>query len=231
MAWDATAGELRRLGHEVHAPTMAGIGPGAEPGGTLGEAVDSLVAYVADNSLENVVLVGHSLGGVYVSQALSRLQDRAKRAVFLSAFVLVTGESALGTMPEEAQDALRDLVDDDGMIELPFPLARERYLGDLPLEEAQRSWEEMWPQSLAAIDAEVNQDDFYGLIANGFPVSYIEVTGDVALPKTEEYAWVPRFFERLGPFARFTQILGSSHDTHQVDPEATAAAIARAGRD
>lgn len=231
QSWDRTAVFLRRMGHTVHAPTMAGVGPGAEPGGTMPEAVDSLVAYVMDSGLENVVLVGHSLGGVYVSQALPRLQDRVKRAVFMSAFVLLTGESPLSTMPQETQDAFRDLADEDGMISMPFRIARERYLGDLPLVEAQASWEEMWPQSLVSIDTPVNQDDFYAMVQAGFPVSYIEITGDVALPKSEAYSWVPRFFERLGPLARFTQILGSSHSTTHVDPVGTAEAIVRAGRD
>src|SRR5690349_4239326 len=67
--WEAAASELRRRGHTVHTPTLAGHGPGAPMTLAHADAVASLREYLDDHDLSDVVLVGHSIGGAYIAQA------------------------------------------------------------------------------------------------------------------------------------------------------------------
>lgn len=69
-AWRAVANELRAAGHEVHTPTLAGLGADDDPRGvTLTDCADSVVAYVESAGLNDVTLVVHSWGGYVLTGA------------------------------------------------------------------------------------------------------------------------------------------------------------------
>ena len=88
--WEEVAGRLRDGGHRVHAPTLTGLGERAH----LIDCVAGPDTHAADvaglirwRGLEEVVLVGHSYGGMVVSGAASRVPERIARLVYLDAFV------------------------------------------------------------------------------------------------------------------------------------------------
>ena len=62
--WEDVAKPLRKAGHTVHTPTLAGNGPGNDIDRTVGhsDAVKSAVDYVEENDLKDFVLLGHSYG-------------------------------------------------------------------------------------------------------------------------------------------------------------------------
>lgn len=88
--WDAVAEILRGKGHRVFAPTMTGLCERAH----LIEVVDGPDMHVSDvcgvmewEDLRDVVLVGHSYGGLIVTGVASRMPERIARLVYLDAFV------------------------------------------------------------------------------------------------------------------------------------------------
>ena len=51
------------------------------------------VQVITDQNLQNVILVGHSLAGVWMQQMLQQMPKRIGMMVFVDAVVLETGES------------------------------------------------------------------------------------------------------------------------------------------
>lgn len=91
-SWDRVAPLLRAAGHDVHAPTLSGTATG------LDTWVDEVAALVNGN---DVVLVGHSQGGVVVREVALRVPVRA--IVYVDAAVPDPGERAvdLGASPPQ----------------------------------------------------------------------------------------------------------------------------------
>jgi pimeloyl-ACP methyl ester carboxylesterase len=97
--WRRVLAPLRAAGHEVHALTLTGDGDRAHlrhPGIKLADHVADVVALVRAEELQQVVLVGHSYGGMVVTGAADRLLDADTRAVrqliYVDAMVPLPGE-------------------------------------------------------------------------------------------------------------------------------------------
>jgi pimeloyl-ACP methyl ester carboxylesterase len=102
-AWDEVANRLRQQGHDVYAPTLVGCAERAAEGGpnvSLCDHIDEVAALI-DSGLRDVVLVGHSVGGMTVTGAADRCHDRVKALVYLDALVPVSGQSARDFIPQE----------------------------------------------------------------------------------------------------------------------------------
>ncbi|MGI5380219.1 alpha/beta fold hydrolase [Streptomyces sp. CA-251387] len=100
-AWDEVAADLRSAGHEVHPLTLSGLAE--KQGVPAGQQthVQDIVGEVERLDLRDVVLVGHSYGGVPVGQAAEQIGDRLTRVVFVDAMVPVDGESSLSGWPSD----------------------------------------------------------------------------------------------------------------------------------
>ncbi len=93
--WRGVASELAAAGHEVHTPTLSGLAERRAGAGsaTLSTHVEELAGLLFFADLRDVVLVGHSYGGMVVSGAAARAHARIARLVYLDAFVPEDGQS------------------------------------------------------------------------------------------------------------------------------------------
>ncbi len=88
--WKDCATALRRFGHDVHTPTLTGLG---ERSHLLTADVDAdmhavdIEQSIRRRELQNVVLVGHSYGGVVITGAAGRCAEQIKALIYLDAFV------------------------------------------------------------------------------------------------------------------------------------------------
>ncbi|GAA1347676.1 alpha/beta fold hydrolase [Saccharothrix algeriensis] len=82
--YDPITAALRELGHEVHAPTLS-------PHGNLEEHAEEVLALLAD--LDDVVLAGHSYGGMVVTTVADRVPRKVKGLVYADAMVPADGQS------------------------------------------------------------------------------------------------------------------------------------------
>jgi len=93
-AWHDVTAALRNAGHEVFPLTLTGV---ADRSHLLGPEVDldthteDIVRLVESEDLRDVVLVGHSYGGMPVSAAALRLRDRIARVVYVDSGPLPVG--------------------------------------------------------------------------------------------------------------------------------------------
>lgn len=87
---------LRAAGHDVDTPTLTGLGERAH---LLGPHVDldlhirDVVAVLDSEDLRDVILVGHSYGGMVITGVADRAADRVGRLVYLDAATPVNGQS------------------------------------------------------------------------------------------------------------------------------------------
>ncbi|ABW12732.1 esterase [Parafrankia sp. EAN1pec] len=89
---------LRAAGHEVHTPTLSGLGERAHLVSTkidLDLHIQDVVALLHYENLRDVILVGHSYGGMVITGVADRAADRIGRLVYLDAANPVNGQSLL----------------------------------------------------------------------------------------------------------------------------------------
>jgi pimeloyl-ACP methyl ester carboxylesterase len=87
---------LRAAGHDVHTPTLTGLGERAHllrPGIDLDTHIEDVVAVLHYEDLRDVILVGHSYGGMVITGVADRALDRVGHLVYLDAANPVGGES------------------------------------------------------------------------------------------------------------------------------------------
>jgi pimeloyl-ACP methyl ester carboxylesterase len=87
---------MRAQGQEVYTPTMSGVGERAHllrPDIDLDFHIDDIVKVLEFEDLRNVVLVGHSYGGMVVTGVADRATDRIGHLVYLDAATPQNGQS------------------------------------------------------------------------------------------------------------------------------------------
>src|SRR5579862_1247186 len=105
-AWKKMRPLLRARGHEIFTPTHTGLG---ERGHLASPEID-LETHIADilgvlqfEDLKNVVLIGHSYGGMVATGVADRARARIAQLVYLDAHVPGDGESLFDLNPDRRE--------------------------------------------------------------------------------------------------------------------------------
>jgi len=109
--WNRIVPLLRAQGHTVAAPDLLSLGDDTTPvkDATL-EAWTEQICRVVDAQKEPVILVGHSRGGLIISQVAERRPDRIKKSVYLTAMLIEHGESGFGTFGKIGPTPLQEYI-------------------------------------------------------------------------------------------------------------------------
>ncbi|MFD5088887.1 alpha/beta fold hydrolase [Kitasatospora sp. NPDC058406] len=102
QSWNRVAPLLTARGHRVFTPSLTGHGDKAHllsPETGLTTHVDDIVGLILDHDLGDVVLAGHSYGGMVISGVANRVPQRISRLVYIDAMVPTHGENAIDVMP------------------------------------------------------------------------------------------------------------------------------------
>ncbi|MDX3640433.1 alpha/beta fold hydrolase [Streptomyces sp. MB09-02B] len=194
-AWRPVANELRAAGHQVHTPTLAGLGENDDPTDvTLTDCVNSLVEYVEQAGLEDVTLVGHSWGGFVLVGAAPRLAFRLRRLVFWSAFVPNDGESLIDACPPHYGEMFRAVAAASGNngVTFPFEVFQQAFMQDADDETQRIVHSLLVPQPLGTFTEKPDTSAFQAL---DIPTAYVLSAEDLSLPG--EWHWAERFPQRL----------------------------------
>jgi pimeloyl-ACP methyl ester carboxylesterase len=108
--WQRVAPLLRAAGHDVHTPTLTGLGERAhllhaEVG--LDTHVRDVVGVLDFEDLSEVVLVGTSYGGAVITAVADSAAARLSRLIFIDGFLPGDGQSVFDLMPPAFPDAFR----------------------------------------------------------------------------------------------------------------------------
>ena len=112
-------------GHEVFAPSLTGLGERrhlAGPGVDLDTHISDIVSILEREDLRDVILVGHSYGGMVVTGAADRAPERIGRLVYLDAFVPENGKCTLDYVVPERAARMREEGEKVGSV-TPPPLS------------------------------------------------------------------------------------------------------------
>jgi pimeloyl-ACP methyl ester carboxylesterase len=109
--WRYVRDLLEQSRHRVYNPSLTGLGERkhlAHASITLDTHIEDLVSLLEMEDLREVVLVGHSYGGMVVTGAADRAHARIKRLVYLDAFVPENGKCTLDYVVPERAARLRE---------------------------------------------------------------------------------------------------------------------------
>jgi len=226
---EKTAKYLRDDGWAVYTPTIRGNKPGDNRISiNLTQAIQSIVDYIIKLDLNNVILVGHSYGGMVISGVVDKILSRIKRLVYWNAFVPLNGQALVDMTPEPYNILFKELAEkNNNAINLPFLIWREAFINYADLNLAKKSDNELNPHPYLTFTEKLVFKNFNELATLNISKSYINGLADIALPQT--YSWNPRLSERLGLFRYIDHPY--DHEVCFTYPKVLAECIIQAGRD
>lgn len=217
--WKWTARAMRARGHDVYAPTLTGFGDRVH----LKEAAHSFETFVEDiaetirfEDLEEVVLVGHSMGGTIVPRVAEVVPERISRVVWLTGAVCADGASLLDTVPQSPWVAKAVTIGPDGTAHTNAELILEANLQDGTPEQrafVRERHRDYPPHAL------VEPGRLSAFLALGLPTAYVVATEDQTIEPPVQREMAARLDE-----PRVLEVSGG-HDCMITQPEAVAAAL------
>src|SRR5215813_9903475 len=100
--WQKVIPLLEAADHAVYAPTLTGLAERAcelSPDVGLDTHIQDVVGLLQDKDLHEVILVGHSYGGMVITGVVDAVPERIAHLVYLDTFVPRDGESMVDVSP------------------------------------------------------------------------------------------------------------------------------------
>ena len=180
-AWKKVRPLMAKAGHAFFTPTYTGLGERAHlasPANDLETHIADVLGVITYEDLRDVVLIGHSYGGMVATGVADRAQGRIARLIYLDAFVPANGQALIDLVPAGERQRLLDSVKSgDGWRVTPNPPPPDTSPEDLQWISKYRM-----PQSVRCFDQP------------------LQLTAELTLPRI--YIHCTRYAEQK-PFAQF----------------------------
>lgn len=207
--WKRAGGFLQEEGHRVYRATLTGLGERihlASPEIDLNTHIDDVVNLILFEDLHDIVLSGHSYGGMVITGVMNRVPERIRHVIYFDAAVPDDGMSLYDLFGGPRADAHVA----DGMLQVPWVQP------DTPPPHSA-------PQSIKTFTTPVSYNDPAAL---ALPVTYVafvppgqsakeRAARDPSWQRAEARGWNIRTFP-------------GGHVAQQEDPEGVAALMAEA---
>jgi pimeloyl-ACP methyl ester carboxylesterase len=129
--WKTVDHLLTADGNTVYRPTLTGLGERvhlANPDVNLTTHVTDIVNVILFEDLHDVILVGHSYGGMVITGVMDRIPERIRHVVFLDAAAPADGQSAV----EYWNEKVSDYTVVDGQIQFSWIDPKKPFPRDVP---------------------------------------------------------------------------------------------------
>src|SRR5215467_1215608 len=152
--WEKVVPLLRQAGHQVETVDLPGHGQDKTPIREITlAAYTKRVCETLDVQAEPVMLVGHSMSGIVITQVAEERPEKIQMLVYLTAFLPQNGESLLQIARMNVDSLLMpNLIANEEQGYLTFkegaPL-KEIFYGDCPDEDVARAKSLLVPQAIA----------------------------------------------------------------------------------
>ncbi len=179
--WEKVVPLLNASGHQVHTLDLPGLGDDQTPIAQV--SLDGYVAKVCDliNSLsEPVVLVGHSMGGMVITQVAENIPDRIDTLIYLTAFSPKHGETLLQYALIDDSDVAKykQVFEEEGYFLIPEDKIQKCFYDLCSQEDADNAMQRLRPQALAPIATPLRlSEENYGRVRR----CYIKCSQDRAI--------------------------------------------------
>lgn len=217
--WRLVAARLRALGHTVTHPTHTGMGERRHllrPDLSLDTFVDDLVSHLETEELADVVLVGHSFGGLSISGAADRVPHLIRHLVYLDSLIVQPGQTPFGALPPEVVAQRRQsCIEFDGVRCFP-PLPVTAF--GIPSDHPHAAWVQrrLSPQPESVSLSPLNLANPVG---NGLPRTYVACTQPQLAAVASSQAWV-----KSQPGWQWRELQGC-HDVMITEPDQLSALL------
>ena len=212
---------LEAAGHRVYTPTQTGLGERSHllgPGITLDTFVQDICNVLVWEDLREVILVGHSFGGIAITGAADRERDRIAHLVYLDALVLQNGQSPFSVVGEEIAATRREqAVKASGGTWMPVP--DPSAFGVVDPQDAAWLRARCTPHPISTYEDRLVLE---GPVGAGLPVTYIAVTPPY------QPGQASRAFARAQPDWIYLEI-EAGHDAMVTSPGPLAEALRQIG--
>lgn len=220
-AWKKMRPLLRAAGHTLWAPSYTGLGERhhlAAPSIDLETHIEDVLGVLECEDLHDVVLVGHSYGGLVATGVADRARARIATLIYLDAFVPADGDSALGLNTPEARAGIEARVreEGDGWLVPPNPIPPDTDPDDIAWITPRRH-----AQPLASFQSPLRLSG----VPLTLPRSYIYCL------RTAPGDMFRSFAERARHDGWPTHEIDASHSPHITAPEALCALLIRIAGD
>lgn len=190
--WSRVAEQLRREGHRVYTPTLTGLGERSHllhDDITVQTFIDDIVNVLTFEALDDVILVGHSFGGVVITGVADRVPDRLQRLVYLDGFLLDSGVSTFDTLPPDVVAKIRAKAQPpgNGAAAAAIPAPQAKHLGLIEASDIAFIEGRLTPQPLGSYDSALQLN---GPVGNGLPCTYLHCTSPSYAPVEDSRTWV-----------------------------------------
>jgi pimeloyl-ACP methyl ester carboxylesterase len=182
--WEPVTRELGSAGHSVVAIDLPGSGDDNTPVEEVTlDAYATRICQVLSEQPEPSVLVGHSMGGIAITQAAARCAPQVALLVYLAAFLPRNGQSLLDLagLPEGADDQVQAnmvVKGDPPVGTLSAAAAQDALFGCCSDEQVAWAIERIRPQPLVPCTTPVELGD----ASEHLPRTYVVCTRDRAIP-------------------------------------------------
>jgi len=140
-AWKKMHPLMRAAGHRLITPSYTGLGERAHlatPSIDLESHIEDVLAVIQYEDLDDIVLLGHSYGGMVATGVADRARGRINQLIYLDAFVPDDGQS-LFDLNESGRRALQDTAKSgDGYRVPPMPTPPDTSPADVKWLTARR---------------------------------------------------------------------------------------------
>jgi len=146
FVWEEVAPLLRERGHGVETPDLPGHGEDETPVGEISlGSYAGRICEVLDAQDEPVVLVGHSTGGIAITQAAEYRPRKIETLVYLAAYLPQRGQSLFELVESDPEPQGGGVIvnEDEGWLGFSEAAAREAFGTDI----ADEAWDSYWPRT------------------------------------------------------------------------------------
>jgi pimeloyl-ACP methyl ester carboxylesterase len=184
--WEPVVPGLQAAGHTVQTFDLPGSGADQTPVPEV--TLDAYAARVGEVLAggEPAVLIGHSMGGMVVTQAASRWPEHVARLIYVAAFIPQVGQSLLEIthLPEAAGDSVQAnivLGGDPPVAVMPAEVAKEALMHCCTDDEAQWAQARRRPQPAVPFTQPFQLDHSREAEFRALPRAYVTTLQDRAI--------------------------------------------------
>lgn len=185
--WEPVVPGLEQAGHTAQAFDLPGAGDDATPAAevTLDAYADRVCEVLAEGP--PAVLVGHSMGGVVITEAAARTPQHVNSLIYVAAFAPADGQSLidLTQLPEGATDQVQAKLVVDGdppVATMPADAARVAIYGCASDDAAEEAVTKRGPQPVAPFTQRVQVPEDTRAEFERLARAYVVCLQDLAIP-------------------------------------------------
>ncbi len=178
--WERVTPLLEAAGHRVIAPDLLGMGKDKTPVAevTLAAWADQ-IADIVRRAGDKVVLVGHSRGGIVISETAERVPDRIRTLAYLTAFLVPAGGSLVSSLGLMPQPWTRNVIPGNGTTSVAEPAIGPTFYNRTDPAWVARAKAQIGPEPMAPSGTPLQVTDArFGSV----PRAYIECLQDRTIP-------------------------------------------------